>query len=86
MYKPTEYWRPEARAAFAEVRDYIFANLPPGALHEAIELIDLRRTKSIEPFQRQPRRTDRRAVLSSSLAFSILFIVGVMIRQRLREQ
>ena len=82
---------PESRKAFDAVRDYILANLPQGCLDRAaFQLID-RRQEEIDRAISEMCGTAEAQILagnpslSASLAFSIPFVAGVMIRERLRE-
>lgn len=82
---------PEAKAAFNEVRDFILAKAPPGAIDGlAFSLIDLP-TEEVDRRIAEMCKTVEAAILradvepSPSVAFSIPFVGGEMIRQRLRE-
>ncbi len=82
---------PESRAAFNEVRDFILANLPPGALDRAaFELIDLRQDEVERAIAKMCDAVEAEILRAEhapppALAFSIPYVGGEMIKARLRE-
>jgi hypothetical protein len=81
----------ESRKAFNEIRGALLVNIPPGCLDRAaFQLIDRGPGKIDQAISAMCETAEAQIsatnpALSASLAFSIPFVAGVMIRERLRE-